>query len=253
MSGGVSRSTFVGLDLAWKINGNHSGLAVLSGGRRGVQLKAVSENVTSQAGVVAFMQSYALVHMVMAVDCSLVVKNTTGQRPCETAVAKAFGRYHASCHTTNKGRRYWDTGSKLVKALKRHGFSHDFNLASAKGRPGRWLFEVYPHPAMVRLFGLERILKYKKGVVAEKRMGLATLRGHLRKLPGLNANVMLRELLGRDLNVLRGEALKWYEDTLDALFCAYLAWHCWKWGAEGNELYGTLEKGYIVVPKRPGM
>jgi predicted RNase H-like nuclease len=29
--------------------------------------------------------------------------------------------------------------------------------------------EVYPHPAMIRWFGLERILKYKRGTVAERR------------------------------------------------------------------------------------
>ncbi len=43
--------------------------------------------------------------------------------------------------------------------------------------------------------------------------------------------------------------MKRYEDTLDAIFCAYLAWHCWRWGAERNEMFGTMEQGYIVVPK----
>ena len=58
----------------------------------------------------------------------------------------------------------------------------------------------------------------------------------------------LHELLSSDLLKLKGEALKRYEDTLDALFCAYLAWHCWRWGAARNEMFGTLENGYIVVP-----
>jgi predicted RNase H-like nuclease len=40
---------------------------------------------------------------------------------------------------------------KLVKALARHAFVHDFNMATTRQRSGRWLFEVYPHPAMVRL------------------------------------------------------------------------------------------------------
>jgi predicted RNase H-like nuclease len=176
--------------------------------------------------------------------------NKTGQRPCETAVGKAFGRFHASCHTTNKGRRYWDTGPRLVKALEREGFSHDFDLATAKGRPGQWLFEVYPHPAMVRLFELKRIIKYKRVKVQEKRAGLAVLRGKLEKLPGLKSNSMLRELLGRDLGLLTGKGLKRYEDGLDALFCAYLAWHCWKWGREKNEMFGSLDEGYIVVPSK---
>jgi predicted RNase H-like nuclease len=34
---------------------------------------------------------------------------------------------------------------------------------------------------------------------------------------------------------------------------AYLAWHCWRWGEERNEMFGTLADGYIVVPKAAGV
>ena len=142
---------------------------------------------------------------------------------------------------------------KLLKALSRHEFVHDFEMATAKQRAGRWLFEVYPHPAMVRLFGLETIIPYKKGTVVRKREGLHTLRRHLKCLAsgstGLVATPTLNKLLDEDLEKLRGEGLKRYEDTLDALFCGYLAWHCWRWGQERNEMFGTMEEGYIVVPK----
>jgi predicted RNase H-like nuclease len=57
-------------------------------------------------------------------------------------------------------------------------------------------------------------------------------------------------LLHRDVATLKGRALKQYEDKLDALFCAYLAWYCWKWGAKKNEMYGSMEDGYIVVATR---
>jgi predicted RNase H-like nuclease len=247
-----AKHIFVGLDLAWNIDGNHSGIAVLVGDQREVQLKAVSQNVASQRGVRAFLEAHAAENTVLAVDCSLVVNNRKGQRPCETAIARSFGVYHAACHTTNTGRPYWNTGPNLVKALATKGFLHDFDLERAKRRAGRWLFEVYPHPAMVRLFGLARIIRYKKGSVAEKKAGLAKLRGYLGKLPGLQWNPGLAGLLGHDLDVLKGEALKRHEDTLDALFCAYLAWHCWKWGQERNEMFGTLQEGYIVVPRAKG-
>jgi predicted RNase H-like nuclease len=118
------------------------------------------------------------------------------------------------------------------------------------------IFEVYPHPAMIRGFGLDRIIRYKKGRVAEKRAGLAILRRHLRTLvngsSGLIGLPTLSEVLDRDPAGLAGEALNRYEDTLDAIFCAYLAWHCWRWGAERNEMFGTMAEGYIVVPKGPG-
>lgn len=64
-------------------------------------------------------------------------------------------------------------------------------------------------------------------------------------------STVLAELLEKDLEGLRGRDLKHHEDQLDAAFCAFLAWHCWRWGAERNEMFGTLAEGYIVVPKAP--
>jgi predicted RNase H-like nuclease len=249
----MTATTFIGVDLAWKTEGNHSGIAVLEGDARHIQLRAFAEGLVSMAGVVAFIESHSNADSVVAVDASLVVKNATGQRPCETLISKHFGRYDAGCHTSNTAKPYADTGNKLIQTLSKHGFIHDFNMVAAKQKSGRWLFEVYPHPAMVRLFGLAKIIRYKKGSVAEKRRGLGKLRQHLILLvsgsTGLVMTPILSELLARDLEALRGKGLKCSEDTLDALFCAYLAWHCWRWGEERNEVFGTMEEGYIVVPK----
>jgi predicted RNase H-like nuclease len=105
---------------------------------------------------------------------------------------------------------------------------------------------------MVQLFGLERVIRYKKGRVDDKRAGLNILREHLRKLAngsaGWRTSALLAEILIRDPWALSGRSLKHHEDTLDAILCAYLAWYCWRWGLERNEMFGTLEHGYIVVP-----
>lgn len=245
--------TFIGLDLAWKIDGNHSGIVVLAGDADGVRLDGFSDDVTSEKDVVSFVAQRAARDCVLAIDASLVVLNACGQRPCEALIAQHFGRYHAACHPTNLGRPYAQTGPRLVDRLQEHGFEHGFDIMTARQRTGRWIFETYPHPAMVRLFGLERIIRYKKGTVAHKRDGLAILQRHLKALTerasGLVGSPLLAALLERRLSELRGAALKRYEDTLDALFCAYLAWYCWRWGKERNECYGTLSAGYIVVPK----
>jgi predicted RNase H-like nuclease len=244
---------FIGLDLAWKIDGNHSGIAVLIGNTRGVRLHAVSQNIRSQAAVIDFIAAQARDTTVVAIDGSLIVRNATGQRPCERLIAQRFGRYHAACHTSNLGRPHARTGMELVAALAKYGFVHDFDLRSAKQHGGRWAFEAYPHPAMVQLFGLEQIIRYKKGVVAEKKRGLIRLRNYLQALAkgsiGLILTPLLRDILAKDLDALHGQALKHYEDSLDAIFCAYLAWHCWRWGADGNEAFGSMQDGYIVVPK----
>jgi predicted RNase H-like nuclease len=244
--------SFIGVDLAWKIDGNHSAIAVLAGNERQARLQAVSTGITSMAGIVEFVARHAQSDCVVAIDASLVVRNQTGQRPCETLIARTFGRHHASCHTTNLGRPHAETGMRLVQALGKAGFVHDFAIERARLRRGRWLCEVYPHPGMVRTFGLQKIIQYKKGSVDERRRGLIVLREHLVRLAsgrtGLVSSPTLRTVVEQNLQHLRGAALKHYEDTLDGIFCAYLAWHCWRWGAARNEMYGTLEHGYIVVP-----
>jgi predicted RNase H-like nuclease len=250
----ISRTrSFIGIDLAWKTDGNHSAIAVLVGNERQAQLTAISTGITTMAGIVEFVARHAQTDCVVAIDASLVVRNQTGQRPCETLIAKTFGRHHASCHTTNLGRPHAATGMRLVEALGNQGFVHDFAIETARLRSGRWLCEVYPHPAMVRIFGLERIIQYKKGCVAQRRRGLNVLQQHLVHLAdgrsGLVLSPTLCTVVEQNLQELRGAALKRHEDTLDGIFCAYLAWHCWRWGAARNEMFGTLAHGYIVVPK----
>jgi predicted RNase H-like nuclease len=135
------------------------------------------------------------------------------------------------------------------------GWRHDVNPATDHQRFGRWLFEVYPHPAHVVLFDLPRIIKYKKGRMDSRREGLDNLRraivSHLGAgMPALIRNPTLQTLVEQDLSALRGPTLKEYEDRLDAVLCAFIAAHYWAWGRERNEMFGTMSFGYIVTPSR---
>jgi predicted RNase H-like nuclease len=59
------------------------------------------------------------------------------------------------------------------------------------------------------------------------------------------------QVLLPDVESLRGKARKEHEDTLDAITCAYVAaWIHWH-GPAGAVVYGSLEDGHIVVPRRP--
>jgi len=238
---------FIGVDLAWKTDGNHTGVAVLSGTSGGVFLEKVSEDLVSRTQVVEFVAKHSLVDTVTAIDASIVVPNDSGQRGCETAIGRVYGARGASCHTTNRGKQYWDAGASVVRALERHQYVHDFSLRDAKGMSGRWIFEVYPHPSMIELFGLARRLAYKKGSPAQKREGLKDLLERIKNLPGMRSSLELKKLGSIDLEGLKTWQLKRHEDTLDAVFCGYLAWHCWRWGADRNEMFGSMDAGYIVV------
>ena len=250
------QTTFIGIDLAWSVDRNHSGIVVLRGDERGARFVTSSNDLKALTGVVEFVQEHSSESTVVAVDAPLIVNNTTGSRECELEIGRRFGRFQASCHSNNLTRNPQPAGVRLVEALAPLGFRHDFDIARVRQRKGQWLFEVYPHPAMVVLFRLKRIIRYKKGTVAQRRRGLRVLQRHLRTLTegsgGLIGTLELQDLLSQNLLDLRGKALKRYEDTLDALFCAYLAWHCWRWGKASNEQIGGLDGGYIVVPTGVG-
>ncbi len=89
---------------------------------------------------------------------------------------------------------------------------------------GRYALEVYPHAAMVGLFKLQRIVKYKKGPVAQKRKGLVELQQLLHdQLPKLRPAIAA--LPFEDPAPLRGNALKHLEDRLDSLVCPAMVSH----------------------------
>ena len=73
-------NSFIALDMAWRIDGNHSGIAVMSGDAWGLRLDALSKDVQSRATALNFIAAHASPNAVVAIDAPLVVKNATGQR-----------------------------------------------------------------------------------------------------------------------------------------------------------------------------
>jgi predicted RNase H-like nuclease len=65
----------------------------------------------------------------------------------------------------------------------------------------------------------------------------------------LRSNELLESLLSQDPMALRGHSRKSYEDSLDAVFCAYLAYYAWRLGETCFEVFGSEEDGYILNPR----
>lgn len=244
---------FVGVDLGWSER-NRSGLAVAEWTGARAVVEPVIGGVPGNESVVSMIEQLPGETIVVAIDAPLIIRNDSGQRPCETEVSRRFGKFHASAHSSNL-KRYPDPAPcRLAAMLEQRGFLHGAPNEPRLG--GRWFFEVYPHPAQVVLFGLDRILKYKqgKGRTRETRLAeLARLRQFLAGLrdgvPALWPGAAGEALLNEPLSGLRGRALKDHEDALDAWFCAYLALYGWYWGRHRNETIGDFESGYIVVPR----
>jgi predicted RNase H-like nuclease len=181
---------------------------------------------------------------IIAVDAPTLIPNQTGMRLPDRLAHQYFGRYHAGCYPANLHRPFAARTVGFGLSLEARGFHHAPTIEPQK--PGRYQIEVFPHPAMIHLFGLNQILKYKKGTLAERRSELAKLRQYILEiLPTLDPSLRLDSLPEIPL---KGTELKALEDQLDSLICAYVAAHWWVWGVDRNWVLGDRQEGYIVVP-----
>lgn len=244
---------FIGIDLAWTPH-NRTGAAIIRGDAAGGELIGTAL-LTDLESIVGYVVAAAPgdTPAIVAVDAPLWVPNLTGRRPAEAELGAVFGRYQAGAHPANRGLpafRQGVRGELLTEQLARHGFAHDLTIVA--GAPARQVIEVYPHAAMVALFGLERTLKYKAKPRRTRETRLAAWAEYQRHLGSLAAfDPRLHgqaALAGRDVAALRGRALKDYEDQADALICAYVALYAFRWGPARCRAFGSMEGGYIYTP-----
>jgi predicted RNase H-like nuclease len=244
--------TFIGIDLAWSPR-NLTGAAVLRGGMAGADL--IDHGLLGDDAAVS---AYIVRHAgdgpaIVGVDAPLWVPNETGRRPGEAEIGRVFARFQAGAHPANRSRLAFDgivRGEALVAALAAHGFVHAPEVSA--GLPVRQVIEVFPHSAMVALFGLDRTLKYKAKPRRSAELRLGEWRRYQAYLAGLAvADPPLRgqtALIGQDVAALRGRRLKGYEDQVDALMCAYIGLYAFRWGAARCRAFGSFDGGYIFSP-----
>ncbi|SRR5579883_2292762 len=239
---------FLGIDLGW--SSGASGLCCLDWQDDRLELIDLRREDATEA-ILAWVDTCVASDEsgVIAVDAPTLIPNATGMRLCDRLTHKYFGRYHAGSYPANLGLPFATRTVAFGLSLEAKGFHHAPVIEPRQ--PGRHQIEVFPHPAIVYLFGLEQILKYKKGKLAERRPELARLRQLIGdRLPTLEPALNVGDRLPSDIP-LKGLALKALEDQLDSLICAYVAAHWWYWGLERNVALGNLAEGYIIVPKAP--
>ncbi len=237
---------FLGLDLAWSAR-NPSGLAALDEHGRLLDVRA---DLRDDAAILAWIRAQLGSCGVIGIDMPTIVRNARGVRPCERDLAAVFRRSHAAPHPANL-RRFPDGGRarRLIDALRPAGVIEALDVVSRDSRIVA--LEVFPHPAHVRLFALDRIFGFKKkarpwpAVLAEwsrYRAALATLAD---ADPPLLLDAAIPLAVG-------ARGYKRWDDTLDAISCAYVAAFVWRWGIDPPHVrvFGDLQAGYIVVPDR---
>lgn len=185
----------------------------------------------------------------IAVDAPTIINNQTGMRLPDKLTHKHFGRYHAGCYPANLGLAFASRTTGLGQSLLKRNYQHAPEIEPQQ--PGRYQIEVFPHPATINLFGLARIIKYKKGKIADRHQELNKLREYITGvLPQLEPPLSLASL--NQIPVIAkkptGKELKAIEDQLDSLLCAYIAAHWWYWGEAKNMVLGDLDTGFIIIP-----
>ena len=226
----------LGIDLGWI--SQPTGLAAVDDDGDRPRLQTLDRRATHQDVLAWIDEQAGNGPAMLAIDAPLVIPNPSGIRDCERLVNAEFRRYHAGCHPAHQGRPFYPGMARFVGALQQRGFQHAAQVTPR--RPARLMIEVHPHAASVSLFGLDRIIKYKKGTLAERVRELSRFRE------------LLGSLLGCPLPAIpaRGRELKAVEDQLDASLAAYVGWLWWRRGDAAARCYGDAAGGYIVIPGR---
>ncbi|MBH8567201.1 DUF429 domain-containing protein [Nostoc sp. CENA67] len=238
---------FIGIDLGWK--SQPSGLCCLEWTDQQLQLLDLDRK-EAIADILSWIDQSVQPNepAIIAVDAPTLIPNATGSRLPDKLSHKYFGKYHAGCYPANMNLPFAERTVNFGLALELRGFAHAPTIEPQK--LSRYQIEVFPHPAIVHLFGLERILKYKKGRLSERRLELIKLHQYILDiLPNLSPPLHLGDSFVLEIPTT-GAALKETEDKLDSLICAYIAAHWWYWGEQRNLVLGDRTTGYIVIPKK---
>ena len=255
---------FIGIDLGW--SSGASGLCCLN--LQNNQLELIEcDRQQSLNEILTWLDTQVspTEPAIIAVDAPTIIANLTGMREADKLTHKHFGRYHAGCYPANLSRPFAQKTVEFGLCLEARGFVHSPIMEAQK--LGRYQIEVYPHPATINLFKLDRIIKYKKGKLAERQLELMKLCQYIVDIlpslePSLNLSFgkgTLPVSCGTGILPVSGSnlpeiptsiaTLKALEDQLDALLCAYIGAHWWYWGRERNLVLGDRTTGYIVIPQ----
>ncbi len=240
---------FLGIDLGWK--SQPSGLCYLELIDAKLELQDLDRK-DSIADILAWVDNCVKPDesALIAVDAPTLIPNATGSRLPDKLTHKHFGKYHAGCYPANLGLPFAQRTVNFGLELESRGFLHAPTIEPQI--QGRYQIEVFPHPTIVNLFGLQRILKYKKGRISDRHLELTKLYNYISDiLPTLHPPLRTQPLCGSFITSIpkRGTDLKATEDKLDSVICAYVAAYWWYWGEQRNLVLGDASTGYIVIPK----
>jgi predicted RNase H-like nuclease len=161
---------------------------------------------------------------VVAIDMPLSTNPINGRRVSDNAISVLYGARHAGTHTPSQLRP-----GKLSDDLTT-GFAQAGYPLLTLGASFPALIEVYPHPALIELAKADRRLPYKHAK-SRKYWPDESLLGRRHNILGVWAEIVslldcriqgVASLLPLPDPACRGFELKAFEDSLDAVVCAWI-------------------------------
>ena len=151
------------------------------------------------------------------------------RRVADNLVSAAYGRFGCGTHTPNKIRP-GPLGRELTRAFTGRGYEVAGADTVPGGKPA--LVEVYPHPALLVLLGVDYRVKYKAGKARKfwPELNAAECRAEVVLVWAEILNALSEVIEGIELPLptapeamtMTTAALKRYEDALDALVCGWV-------------------------------
>lgn len=193
---------YIGVDLAWNPN-NYSGIALLEENQ-----VIYSDTIQGLENIIKFINQYPKAHV--GIDAPLVVENETGNREIEKEFLRDYSSKKLGVYPVNRKLllKYSDTIPAEEIAL---------NISQKLGES---LFEVYPHATIMNCFH-GSVLPYKR----KKGRDTQFIKEQLNILQNYLSDTLQGEFT-ENIEQLKGESLKRYEDKLDAIVSAYTLYHC---------------------------
>ena len=187
---------------------------------------------------------------VVAIDMPMSTRNISGRRAADNMVSSEFSKYWCGTHSPTPNRP-----GKLSAKLRQDLEGHGYELAVDGNPSAMKMIEVYPHPAIVTLLGLDRRLPYKVDRRGRYWRG-ESLTAPEKKNRLIKAFRRIQRGLAREIDYLPDflpsspyagtyRSLKPFEDTIDALVCAWVG-ACY---LEGRSVaFGDCRTNAIWVP-----
>jgi predicted RNase H-like nuclease len=182
---------------------------------------------------------------VWVIDQATCVRNGWGCRPVERDLGMAIGKSFGFVpHSSNRLSKCWTPGAGIwnfLKVLQSKGYVEE-PMSVPGATSGRFIFESYPHPAMLGLFDLDTILGYKvhKKEPAEWTRTVRLIQSLASvEMPITNVASFVTADLAQSKSA---------EDMIDSLICAYTGAFWWRFGTERSTMIGDPATGRMVLP-----